>query len=836
MAMKKNILITLLLVSANLFAQPVDHKTVFADAEYYFLYQDFEEALPLYQKLLDETPDNANLNYRVGLCLLNIPGKKDSSIPFFEKASKKISPSYNEGSYKEDSAPENVYFHLGEAYRIAGKLDQATDAYNSFKDLLKPNDLYNYDFVLQQIQACERAKILMNEPLGITEHNVSLFTKPLRYSYCPVLSADGKTMVYTVQEKFYDAVFAVTQNDDNSWGEPINITLDLAVEGEVYATSINADGTQLFLFKNDRGEGNIYASRFMNGRWQKAEKLSKHINTRYWETHASISDDGKTLYFTSNRKGGFGGLDIYYSTLQPNGDWGVAVNLGKDINTPFNEESPYFLVDSETLIFASQGNNGIGGYDIFSSKKINDSRWSQPTNMGYPISTTDDDMFFFPIDQNQGVVSLIDKSSETGRRIKMVTIAPFAQREFTPISGKLFLADNNEVQSGYFTVQLVDLNSKNVLAKIEPKAVSGEFIFETKPGTYIIIASGDGYQPDTISISIPTNYSQSQYPVTITLTPQGVSSGQFVSIRSIQFDYDSYDLNNDAMFEAERIFNFLSKYPDITVEVVGHTDTKGTALYNRALSKKRAETVIDYLVAKGISANRLKVRAAGAFENIAENVNPDGSDNPDGRKFNRRACISITNSASKVQIEDELRVPEYLKPRIQKYSILLEPIGKVPSNELLKSTKKLHNESIREVESKEGKKAFLIGLFDHKSEAIVLLNSCIDNGFLDATLIGNDDLTNMLLLGQLNSPDTKYSSENKIYIIQLLAVKKRNNRIASDFKKGEITEYKDAEGLYHYTYGRFKGLNAAKIELEKVKQLGYSDAFIVNAKRFEEKK
>ncbi len=742
--MKKITLFTLLLISAKIFAQPVDHKAIFADAEYYFLYQDFEEALPLYQKLLLENPDNANINYRIGLCLLNIPGKKDSSIPYFEKASKKISPSYNEGSYKEESAPENVYFHLGEAYRIAGKLDLATEAYNSFKDLLKPNDLYNYDFVLQQIQSCDRAKVLMNEPIGITEHSISLFSKPLRYSYCPLLSANGKTMVYTVQEKFYDAIFIANQNEDNLWGEPINVTLDLAVEGEVYTTSVNADGTQIFLFKNDRGEGNIYTSRFVNGRWQKAEKLSKHINTRYWETHASISKDGKTLFFTSNRKGGFGGLDIYYSNLQPNGDWGVAVNLGKDVNTPFNEESPYFLMDSETLIFASQGNNGIGGYDIFSTTRISENRWSQPTNMGYPISTTDDDMFFYPVSQNQGLVSLLDKSSETGRRIKMVTIAPYAQRDIVPIRGKLFLADNNEVQSRSFSVQLFDITTSTVLGKTEPKGPSGEFSFEVKSGSYRIITSGEGYQTDTVSISIPINYSQSQYPVAVTLTRQGVSTGQFISIRSIQFDYDSYELNNDAMFEAERIYNFLSKYPDISIEVSGHTDTKGTALYNKALSQKRAEAVIGYLVNKGINASRLKARAAGAFENIAENVNPDGSDNPDGRKFNRRACVSIINSTQKIQIADELRVPEHLKPRIQSYSVLLEPIGSNPLQESIDRIEKLNNDKVRILNTKSGGKVYLLGVFEHKSEAIVLLNNCIDNGFQKASLIGVDDLSSII--------------------------------------------------------------------------------------------
>jgi outer membrane protein OmpA-like peptidoglycan-associated protein len=418
----------------------------------------------------------------------------------------------------------------------------------------------------------------------------------------------------------------------------------------------------------------------------------------------------------------------------------------------------------------------------------------------------------------------------------MVTISPFAQRDFTPISGKLFLADNNEVQSGYFKVQLVDINSKKVLATTEPKAVSGEFNFEAKPGSYAIITNGDGYQTDTISISIPANYSQSQYPVAVTLTRLGVSSGQFVSIRSIQFDFDKYELNNDAMFEAERIFNFLSKYPDITVEISGHTDTKGTALYNRTLSQKRAETVIAYLVSKGVNASRLQARAAGAFENIAENINPDGSDNPDGRKFNRRACISITNSTSKVQIEDELRVPEYLKPRIQKYSILLEPIGKVPSNDLLENLKKLHSESIREADCKDGGKAFLMGLFDHKSEAIVLLNSCIDNGFQSASLIGIDDLSNILLNGQLNTAGSPNSDENTIYTIQLAVVKAKNNSITSEFKTGVVTEYKEKDGRYRYLYGSFKGLNAAEVELEKVKQLGYSDAFIVNAKRFEVKK
>ncbi|GAH88924.1 unnamed protein product, partial [marine sediment metagenome] len=180
------------------------------------------------------------------------------------------------------------------------------------------------------------------------------------------------------------------------WGPPTEITSQLSNQRDISSSSLNYDGTQLFIYKADDFVGNIYVSNYSDGSWNKIMKLNNNINTKYYESHASVSKDGNTLFFTSNRDEGEGGSDIYLSELQSDGTWGPANNLGASINTPFNEDTPFLTNNDSILFFSSEGHYTIGGYDIFKAKKKNNT-WQKPENIGYPINTTDDDLFFQPL-------------------------------------------------------------------------------------------------------------------------------------------------------------------------------------------------------------------------------------------------------------------------------------------------------------------------------------------------------------------------------------------------------------------------------------------------------
>ncbi|MDD2277672.1 MAG: OmpA family protein [Bacteroidales bacterium] len=815
----------------SLYAQNTepDYKTLFTDAEYYFLFNDFQEALPLYLKALDKMPSNANLYYRIGRCYLNIPGLKHKSISFLEMASKHINPLYQEGSYKEAGAPQNVLFYLAEANRIQGNLDEAIAIYTKFKEGISPKEYFDIDYVTQQIEACKRAKIIMKEKLRVNEEKITLFDSE-SYLLTPAISANGEKMVFTQQEKFYDAIYISEKDKAGKWGDPINITLDLAIEGSVYSTSINFDGTKIFLFKNDGGTGNIYTSEKKNGKWEKAVKMGKPINSRSWETFASISPDGKTLFFSTNRKGGKGGLDIYYSNLKTDGNWGNAINIGESINTPFNEESPYLTSDGKTLFFISQGHNSIGGYDIFYSEKVGEDQWSAPTNMGYPINTPDDEMTFFPLSKTDALVSQVTKNNPNVRQIKKLSISTEPEIVDVLLAGKVTLDDNSEISTDYIGIEITNSKTNKSIAQLKAEEQTGNFSIKLPTGTYILTATAKDYTAKQLSVVIPETFSQPEYPISINLIPNEVTSGEYHSISSILFDFNKYELKREALFELEKLYAILLEHPSVKIEVCGHTDSKGAAAYNFDLSLKRANAVINYIVAKGINSSRFVARGAGAFENVAANYKSDGSDNPEGRCLNRRASVMVIKSDKSITISSEITVPDQLKPREQLYTILLAPINSRVEKKSLNNIKDYSKLEPKKIAGHNNQQANTIGIYEHKSHALELLNFAIDNGFPKSTIIGVNDLS-MLIGATLDEYSLPIAGNLTIQIMPA-----KNEKVSlSTFKGLEVNEVKMKDG-YIYTFGRFNNKTDALEELERVKTLGFRDALIVKAESYQGEK
>ena len=215
----------------------------------------------------------------------------------------------------------------------------------------------------------------MAEPVVLESKPLEELINQPQANFNPVMSADGNTLIYSTEEKFYDAVWMVRKTG-NRWKTPVNIRHMLQSDGNVYPTSITGDGMYLYLVKMTNFGSDIYVSVFERQVWSPIEKLSKKINSKFFETHAAISNDGNTLYFTSNRKGGFGGLDIYVSVKDDKGNWQDPVNIGNTVNTQFNETTPFILNDNKTLFFSSQGHETMGGFDIFKSTRLEDSTWS----------------------------------------------------------------------------------------------------------------------------------------------------------------------------------------------------------------------------------------------------------------------------------------------------------------------------------------------------------------------------------------------------------------------------------------------------------------------------
>ncbi|HHJ09659.1 MAG TPA: tetratricopeptide repeat protein [Bacteroidetes bacterium] len=479
-----------------------DIKKKFIEGNSFFLFEEYSDALPYYLELHDLFPDNNNLNYRIGICYLNIPGQKDKAINYLEKAITDITPKYRENSIRETHAPLDAYFYLGNAYRVNNKLDKALEMYQYFKDHLNPK-IYDVQLVDDQIKTCNVAKKLESTPLYLSEKDIG---KPInsRFSdYRPVISGDQKTLVFTRKLPFYDAVF-YTHKENGTWSPPINLTPELGIDQDFYSSSLSFDGKTLYLYKNDQYDGNIYISKYKEGQWSRVIRLNDHINTKYWESHACVTKDGKTLYFTSNRKGGYGGLDIYISKLDSTGEWGSAVNLGPIINTKYNEETPFITADGKTLFFSSYGHYNMGGYDIFYSNLLDNGEWSVPLNMGYPINTTDDDLFYHPV--GKGYYAYISKFSTKGMGnmdiFKIEIFSAEHPRKFL-IQGTIstknipIKPDNNKL-----FVRLLSENMMDTLKSINPDTTL-HYQFETVAGKYNLAISGEGIKTQVSQLSMP---------------------------------------------------------------------------------------------------------------------------------------------------------------------------------------------------------------------------------------------------------------------------------------------------------------------------------------------
>jgi len=389
------ILIVIFSLGNGLFAQHQSTEELFDDAEFFFATEEYKEALYLFLQLIKRDPDNANFNFRTGMTYLNIPGEETKAIPYFLKATSNISLKYKDKDLEEYRAPHHTWFYLGNAYRINNELDKALEAYDKFKDLRKFEKKYNVRIVENEIKACERAKIIQDSPIPIKKMNLGISINNGSQNFLPVVDVNEERMVFIQSRKFYEAVmYSYKENGD--WIEPVNITPQIGSDGNLFPTAISPDGKELLLVKRkNSSDGDIYISKLEGKFWTKAEKLGSNINTFRNEDYASFAASDSGIFFSSERRGGEGKLDIYYAKRISYLEFGDPVNLGPKINTPGNETSAFQI--GNTLYFTSTSHFNMGGFDVFYSIRNNDGSWGDIVNLGYPINTTNDNKFFQPV-------------------------------------------------------------------------------------------------------------------------------------------------------------------------------------------------------------------------------------------------------------------------------------------------------------------------------------------------------------------------------------------------------------------------------------------------------
>jgi outer membrane protein OmpA-like peptidoglycan-associated protein len=413
-------------------------------------------------KLLSLKPENGNYNYRKGYIELNSRTDYPAAITHFKKAALGAKKNYDSYSHKETGAPFDVYYYLGKCYHLDENLSKAREYYRLFlENSSKSSPLLALANL--GITQCDVAEREISNPKSAIVKNIGDQVNGPGPDYAPVVSLDGNSIYFTSRrnwgegrsDKFRDPllnnypedIFVSYADFEGEWTEPVK--LEFCVDSLNEATiSVSADERRIFVYQDLTGGGDIYYSDIMdNDRFDELEKLRyNEVNTENWETHCTMTPDGQNMYFASDRPGGYGGLDIYRIVKLPNGEWSKAQNMGPEINTPFDEDSPFIAINNKTLYYSSRGEGSMGGYDVFVTFRDEDNKWSTPTNMGYPINSTGDDIFYTTtVDGLRGYLSSFRKDGYGEKDIYEIQNDYLGNYPISALSGQFIMRDGSEV-------------------------------------------------------------------------------------------------------------------------------------------------------------------------------------------------------------------------------------------------------------------------------------------------------------------------------------------------------------------------------------------------------
>lgn len=450
--------------------------------------------------------------------------------------------------------------------------------------------------------------------------------------YWPGMPFNGKTFVFTRmlmgQEDFY-----YSQISDSGFSKAKPVPGNINTRENEGTLSISADGTSLYFSRcnqpEDFGSCEVYYSDLSDRGWTYGTNLGPVINSPAWESQPAISGDGRVLIFSSNRAGGYGGKDLWISQLN-RGVWSKPVNLGPQINTRENEESPFFHYDGKSLYFSSTGHPGYGGIDMYMSKLGDDGKWTAPVNLGGTINSSGDDFGMY-IDPSGrvGYIQSDRKGGFGGLDIYRFQLpAKFKPSAVTYVEGRVIDKLTGKPVAG--KVQVVELKTGRVVFN---DSVQRFFIPLLPGGNYAMHVNAKGYKLDSRNFQ-PVESSLDK-PFKVLSELETYKANDVIVLKNIFFDTDKFDLKPESETEIKLLEDIMKANPTMVIEVRGHTDNQGNAAYNLDLSKNRAMALVQALVNRGIAVNRFVAKGFGQTKPVASN------DTEEGRALNRRIEMVI---------------------------------------------------------------------------------------------------------------------------------------------------------------------------------------------------
>ena len=607
------------------------------EATRYFESGNNEEALALILKALDKDPkfvEGHMLKAYIHLGL-NDPEK---AIAAFETALQ-INPHFFPANYAE----------LGGLYYKTGQYAKAIETLEYYLKTFRPKEESRRK--AQYFLDCSVfSKTAIENPVEFNPVNLGPTVNSELRDYNPLMNLEGNQLYFTrtiphnvpsgAREDIYIAFL-----DQGKYTQTLDAGRPLNTQMREGAPALTADGQSMIITicesygnygpqRNGYGSCDLFLTRLTDRGWDNPRNLGPVINSQYFDSQASISSDGKTIYFSSSRPGGYGKSDIYYSNII-NGKLTPPKNIGNTINTEGAEEGVFIHPDNQTLYFTSTGHIGLGGSDIYFCRREIDGTWGKPQNLGYPINTKESEWgltidasgkkAFFSSDREGGLGEMDIYEFQLPEK--------FQAKPVTYFKGVVFDNDTKKPLEAQF--DLIDVDSKEVIYSANSQIPNGDFFLCLPAGkSYALNVKKEGYlfYSDHFELQ-QSNTALEPFKKNIPLKP--IKKGVPVVLKNIFFDTDKYDLKQKSIAELEILYRFLQENPTLKIEVAGHTDNQGDLKHNLALSQNRAKTVVDYLVQKGIASDRLTAKGYGPQKPVATN------ETPEGRAQNRRTEFSI---------------------------------------------------------------------------------------------------------------------------------------------------------------------------------------------------
>ena len=616
-------------------------------------------AIDNYLKAYKFNPENALLNYKIGRCYLH-DNDKSEAIKYLEKAHL-LDPRIS-----LDMEYNDVNYLMAKAYHLDYQFNRAIEKYKEHKNALTPEQLAKEETIIdKRIKECNTAKELVANPERVFVDDMGEVVNSAYPDYRPLVLPEENMMMFTSaresttggkrdKDSYYFEDIFVTYYEEGRWTVPDNAYALNSMNHDATA-GISSDGTILYVYKSSGGN-QLYESSLVDNMYEYPERMPNNINDGQKQASAALTFDKTKLYFTSLREDGYGGQDIYYTKKDAKNRWQNPVNIGATINTPYDEEGIFISLDGNTLYFSSNGHNTMGGFDIFKSE-YKDGSWTNPVNLGYPINTPDDDVFFTMAASGQrGYYSSKKKDGFGGQDVYMIAFLG-ASKPMIVNAGEVHFAylkaapqpapkiEQNTILEGVIldsetltplqaTIEIIDNSKNELMASFESNSNSGAYLISLKPGmNYGISVSKKEYLFHSENFDIPEDAEAKKIQKDILL--KKVEVGIKIVLNNIFFDFNKSTLRDESVAELNRLYKLLDELPTLKIEISGHTDNIGSASYNQKLSENRAKAVVNYLTGKGISKERLLFEGYGFSQPIASN------DTAAGRQQNRRTEFKV---------------------------------------------------------------------------------------------------------------------------------------------------------------------------------------------------